>query len=471
MARTKIVATAGPACEDPAVLESMIRTGVDVVRLNMSHGTQSSHVETITRVRHVASQLERPVALMLDLCGPKMRTGAIEGGCPIALRTGQRLAITTDDVLGTQDRVSTTYRALPRDVRPGDNIMLSDGAIELRVQAVSGNDVECEVVYGGLLGERKGINLPGVAVSAPSVTTKDLDDLRFGLEHDVDYVALSFVREPDDVRFLIRDMERLGRRKPVIAKIEKPEALDNLAAILDRADGVMVARGDLGVELSPERVPAAQKRIIREANARGKPVITATQMLESMIQSPRPTRAEASDVANAIIDGTDAVMLSGETAVGRFPERCVEMMERIAQQIESSECDWQARPPFHPGTGGKDRAIMSAAYAAARDVGAAAILVFTISGQTADAVAQMRPATPIVEFTPDEATYRRLALRWGVHPSMIEFADNTDDLIRQGEKRVLALGIAQPGETVVCVAGTTPLRGATDMLKIDTLPK
>ena len=471
MARTKIVATAGPACGAPSVLEEMIRTGVDVIRLNMSHGTQSGHEDTIRRVREAASQLERPVALLLDLCGPKMRTGKIEGRGPIALRAGQRFTITNEDIQGTADRVSTTYKALAQDVRPGDAIMLSDGAIELRVQAVSANDVECEVVFAGQLGEHKGINLPGVAVSAPAVTPKDLEDLKFGLGHDVDYVALSFVREPDDVTSLIRDMERLGSRKPVIAKIEKPEALENLDAILDRADGVMVARGDLGVELSPERVPAAQKRIIREANARGKPVITATQMLESMINSPRPTRAEASDVANAIIDGTDAVMLSGETAVGRFPAQCVEMMERIARETESSETFWQTRPAVERGTYGKDRAIVSAAYAAARDVNAAAIIVFTISGQTADAVAQTRPASRIVAFTPEPATYRRLALRWGVQPSMIEFGHNTDELIRKGEERLLALGLAQPGQTVVCVAGTTPLRGATDMLKIDTLPR
>ena len=469
MARTKIVATAGPACADPSVLEGMIHAGVDVIRLNMSHGSQTDHDAMISRVRSISDELERPVALLLDLCGPKMRTGPLQHGEPITLREGARFTLTHEDVVGTAERVSTAYKALAQDVKPGDRILLSDGAIELRVVSTEPDAVDCEVVFGGPLGERKGINLPGVDVSAPSVTAKDLDDLRFGLERDVDYVALSFVREADDLRRLLRDMERLGKRKPVIAKIEKPEALDNLAGIMDTADGVMVARGDLGVELSPERVPMAQKRIIREANARGKPVITATQMLESMMQSPRPTRAEASDVANAIMDGTDAVMLSGETAVGRFPARCVEMMERIASETEANVSYWQSRREAEWHMGSTERASMAAAKAAARALDDAPIVVFTLSGHTADLVAQMRPASPIIAFTPEPESYRRLALRWGVQPFMIEFGENTDELIRRGERRLLELGLAEPGQTVVCVAGTTPLRGATNMLKIDTL--
>lgn len=468
MARTKIVATAGPACEDKAVLADMIHAGVDVIRLNMSHGSHETHAEVIKRVREVASQLDRPVALLLDLCGPKMRTGPIEGNGTVSLTPGQRFTITHDDVPGDAHRVSTSYKALAQDVKPGDRVLLSDGAIELRVLAPRDREVECEVVFGGELGERKGINLPSVEVSAPSVTPKDLDDLKFGLEHQVDYVALSFVREADDIAFLIRDMERLGQRVPVIAKIEKPEALDNLDAILARTDGVMVARGDLGVELSPEKVPGAQKRIIAEANTLGKLVITATQMLESMMSSPRPTRAEASDVANAIIDGTDAVMLSGETAVGDYPALCVEMMERIARETEASETFWATRREMKWQACTQDRACVSAAYAAARDLDAP-IVVFTISGHTADLVSQMRPASPVIAFTPQCATYQRLALRWGVQPSMIPFGENTDELIAQGGRRLMELGIAQPGQTVVCVAGTTPLKGATNMLKIDML--
>ena len=468
MARTKIVATAGPACEDEAVLADMIHAGVDVIRLNMSHGSHDTHARVIKRVREVASQLDRPVALLLDLCGPKMRTGRIEGGGTISLATGQRFTITHDEGLGDADRISTSYQALAQDVKPGDRILLSDGAIELRVVEPRDREVECEVVFGGELGERKGINLPGVAVSAPAVTAKDLDDLKFGIQHQVDYVALSFVREADDIAFLIRAMERLGRRAPVIAKIEKPEGLDNLDAILARADGVMVARGDLGVELSPERVPGAQKRIIAEANALGKVAITATQMLESMMSSPRPTRAEASDVANAIIDGTDAVMLSGETAVGDFPALCVEMMERIARETEASETFWTARREMKWPEGSHDRACVSAACAAARDLDAP-IVVFTISGHTAELVAQMRPTSPIIAFTPQCATYQRLALRWGVHASTIAFGENTDELIALGERRIVELDLAEPGQTVVCVAGTTPLKGATNMLKIDTL--
>ena len=469
MARTKIVATAGPACEDEAVLAAMIHAGVDVIRLNMSHGTHDSHARVVEQVRRIASQVNRPVALLLDLCGPKMRTGGLEGGGPISLATGQRCTITHEPVLGNATRVSTTYEGLAHDVRPGDRILLSDGAIELRVLETRDGDVECEVVYGGDLGERKGINLPGVAVSAPSVTPKDVDDLEFGLQHQVDYVALSFVRQADDVAFLVRDMERLGQRVPVIAKVEKPEALDNLDAILDRADGVMVARGDLGVELSPESVPGAQKHIIAEANERGKLVITATQMLESMMSSPRPTRAEVSDVANAIIDGTDAVMLSGETAVGGFPTLCVEMMERIARETEADESFWQTRRQMKWRAHSQAKACVSAACAAARDL-SAPIVVFTISGHTADLVAQMRPASPIIALTPERATFQRLALRWGVRPSMIDLGQNTDELISRGMTQVVDSGLAEPGQTVVCVAGTTPLRGATNMLKIDTLP-
>lgn len=469
MARTKIIATAGPACEDEAVLAAMIHAGVDVIRLNMSHGSHHTHAGVVEQVRRVAAQLSRPVALLLDLCGPKMRTGPLEGGDPVSLIAGQRFSITHQQVLGDAARVSTSYEGLAHDVQPGDRILLSDGAIELRVLAAGDRDVECEVVYGGDLGERKGINLPGVAVSAPSVTPKDLEDLGFGLQQEIDYVALSFVREADDVAFLIREMERLGRRVPVIAKIEKTEALDNLDAIIDQADGVMVARGDLGVELSPESVPNAQKRIIAEANARGKLVITATQMLESMLDSPRPTRAEASDVANAIIDGTDAVMLSGETAVGDFPALCVDMMERIARETEASESFWQTRRHVEWQGRGQTEACVSAACAAARDLDAP-IVVFTISGHTADLVAQMRPASSIIAFTPEPSAYQRLALRWGVRPSMIELGQNTDELISQGMTRLLESGLADPGQTVVCVAGATPLRGATNMLKIDTLP-
>ncbi len=469
MARTKIVATAGPACESLPVLEAMMDAGADVIRLNMSHGSQEQHAATIARVREAAANREQPVALLLDLCGPKIRTGRLKGGRPVALEAGQRITITTEDIEGDARRVSTTYAALPQDVRAGDRILVADGAIELRVLRAGDSEVECEVVFGGALGEHKGINLPGVALSAPCLTSKDYDDLRFGLEQGVDLAALSFVRRAEDVRTLRREMERTGRAAPIIAKIEKPEALDALDAILDAADGVMVARGDLGVELSPEKVPAAQKRIIREANRRGKPVITATQMLESMIDSPRPTRAEASDVANAIIDGTDAVMLSGETAVGRFPVECVRMMERIAREIEDAGAAWEHAPKAFEPAGDLSHAAVAAGVAAARDVRAAAIVVFTLSGRTAELVSQRRPRAPIVAFTPDEAVYRRLALRWGVRPFRIEIGENTDALIREGERRLLELGLARPGDTVVCIAGVSPLRGAANMVKIDRL--
>ncbi|HEY8292497.1 MAG TPA: pyruvate kinase, partial [Thermomicrobiales bacterium] len=316
---TKIVATLGPATTDAAVLTALIRAGVDVVRLNFSHGTHDEHAAAYATTRSIAKSLGRPIAVLQDLQGPKIRTGTLAAGSPVTLRDGATFRITSEAVEGTAERVSTTYQHLPDDVQSGDRILLDDGRMELRVTAIEGADVVTTVVHGGALGEHKGINLPGVKVSSPALTEKDLDDLAFGIKLGVDYVALSFVRTPQDVRLARAALKRLNSTTPLIAKIEKPEALDDLPGVIDAADGVMVARGDLGVELSPERVPSAQKRIIRLANARGKVVITATQMLESMTTNPEPTRAEASDVFNAILDGTDAVMLSGETSVGKFP--------------------------------------------------------------------------------------------------------------------------------------------------------
>jgi pyruvate kinase len=368
--------------------------GVDVVRLNFSHGTHDEHAASFHTVRKIAASLGQPVAIMQDLQGPKIRTGLLAGGGPVTLHEGTTFRITTDDVPGAADRVSTTYPHLPEDVAPGDRILLDDGHMELRVTDVEGADVVTTVVHGGQLGEHKGINLPGVTVSSPALTEKDLTDLAFGVALGVDYVAISFVRSAHDVRLARAALKRLGAATPLIAKIEKPEALDDLAGVIEAADGVMVARGDLGVELSPERVPSAQKRIIRMANARGKVVITATQMLESMTTNPQPTRAEASDVFNAILDGTDAVMLSGETAIGHYPVETVRMMQRIAAQAEIALPDWQRRDM--PGRSSLSRAIADAAVRLACDTRARALVVVTRSGYTARLISSLRPPMPII---------------------------------------------------------------------------
>ncbi|HZG67165.1 MAG TPA: pyruvate kinase, partial [Herpetosiphonaceae bacterium] len=336
MRRTKIVATLGPATESEDRLRQLIEAGLDVVRLNFSHGTHAEHVARIARVRTVAAAMGKPVAILQDLQGPKIRTGELASDIPVLLQDGAPFVITTEPVLGDARRVSTTYQGLPGDAAPGERILISDGLIELRVTAVRGNDVVTQVVHGGSLREHQGINLPGSAVSAAAITDKDREDLAFGLEQGVDYVAMSFVRRADDVRALKDLITAVGKKTPVVAKIEKPQALDDLEAIMQVTDGVMVARGDLGVEMAPEQVPIVQKDLIAAASQHNVTVITATQMLESMITNPRPTRAEASDVANAIFDGTDAIMLSGETAVGQFPVEAVAMMARIATATEGS---------------------------------------------------------------------------------------------------------------------------------------
>ncbi|HEX6818945.1 MAG TPA: pyruvate kinase, partial [Ktedonobacterales bacterium] len=432
--RTKIVCTLGPASSSEAAIEALIQAGMNVARINFSHGAHDEHAATIARVRAVASRLGVPIAILQDLQGPKIRTGPLQDGKPVRLADGQTFIITTQPVDGTRERVSTTYDPLPLDVRRGDRILLSDGSIELRVEATNETDVRCHVVHGGLLAEHQGINLPGVVVSAAALTPKDREDLIFGVHHRVDFIALSFVRRADDIleaKRLIAEAVRTAPgpsdprpeglhptayeedgRVPVIAKLEKPEALSRLDAILEAADGVMVARGDLGVEMPLEQVPVAQKRIISRANELGMPVITATQMLESMIHSPRPTRAEASDVANAIIDGTDAVMLSGETAVGEFPVEAVRVMARIAEQTEGH---W----PSQVATTGRQahvtlsHAVSMAARTLAERAEAPLLVVFTRTGASARLISRERPGAAIVAYTPFESVYRRLALWWG----------------------------------------------------------
>jgi pyruvate kinase len=473
MRRTKIVATVGPASRSPQMLERLIEAGVNVFRLNFSHGTHDEHLTVVKAVREIAARLRKPIALLQDLSGPKIRTGMVKGDV-VQLVKGARIAITTDtSVEGTAELISTTYAALARDVKAGDQILLDDGNLELRVLGASGSRVECEVVDGGPLKSHKGINLPGVALSTPAITDKDRDDLAFGIGAGVDYVAMSFVRRAADVLEAKALITKLGAQTPVVAKIEKPQALDDLAAILEATDGVMVARGDLGVELGTEDVPIAQKRIIAMANAAGKVVITATQMLESMIENPRPTRAEASDVANAILDGTDAVMLSGESAVGKFPVETVATMARIADFTEEHGLGGirtRATEARADGAGTAiTRSLTRVAASVAEELGCKLILAFTESGLTAKLVAGHRPQVPVVAVTHDERVYRQLALWWGVVPTLVASTENTDALLAAGEGLLKARGLAKAGDTILMLSGHSIAAAATNMMRVHTI--
>jgi pyruvate kinase len=462
--RSKIVCTIGPASESAEMIERLLRAGMDVARLNFSHGTHTSHARIIRRLREASGRQEKPLAILADLQGPKIRTGALAGGRPVILRAGQAFTITSANVPGTSERVSTTYGALPREVRRGNRILLADGLIELRVDAVHGREILCRVLNGGELGEHKGINLPGVKLRVPALTAKDRDDLAFALAHGVNYLAVSFVRRPEDVRVAQAAVARAGKTTPVIAKLEKPEAINDLDAILRVADGVMVARGDLGVEMKPEVVPVVQKEIIARARVARRPVITATQMLESMTQNPRPTRAEASDVANAIFDGTDAVMLSAETATGRYPVEAVKMMARIIGEAEKN----MRQVPGEPSPGQLDVAETTAELIghASRELPMKVIAVFTESGSTARLISKYRPRPPIIAFTPDPETRRRLSLLWGVVPRSITRVREIDGLAAIAEKRLLEEELVRPGDVVGIVAGTPlGIRGTTNFMK------
>ena len=459
MRRTKIVCTIGPATQSEEKLEQLIRAGMNVARLNFSHGMHEEHLQVMQRVRAIAERLGCPIAILQDLQGPKIRTGVLQDGKPVTLVDGSQVTITIRDIVGNGQTISTTYKALPQDVKPGDRILLDDGLLELRVVDANTSDVQCLVVHGGRLGEHKGINLPGVAISSPALTEKDQNDLRFGIEHGVDYVALSFVRSAEDVREAKRLMKQFcselygpedKRDIPLIAKIEKPEAVDHLDAILAAVDGVMVARGDLGVEMPQEKVPLIQKHLIARCNEQGLPVITATQMLESMVTNPRPTRAEVSDVSNSILDGTDAVMLSAETSVGAFPVEAVQMMARIAVETEVSLNI--GVPPIH-----KHRTLAQAVTHAARALAEAthvqAIVVFTRSGNSARLISKDRPRVPILAYTPSEHVYRQLSLWWGVWPSCISTEGTTEELIAHVEVRLQDDKLVQRGEYVVIIGG------------------
>jgi len=469
MRRTKIVATIGPASRDPKVLEALIDAGVNVVRLNFSHGSLEDHLGVIKATREIAARKNSPVALLQDLSGPKIRTGKVKDGA-IPLAEGARLVITIDETIeGTPERISTTYDPLPKDVTKGDKILLDDGNLELRVVEPKGDEVVAEVVHGGILKSNKGMNLPGVTLSAPALTEKDKRDLAFGVQNNVDFVALSFVRQAADVEECKALIRSHGGQTPVIAKIEKREAVNDLPQILDVTDGVMVARGDLGVELSTEEVPTLQKRIIQMANGAGKVVITATQMLESMIENTRPTRAEASDVANAILDGTDAIMLSAETASGKYPVEAVETMARIARYTEENY-GFQAPARVTGGTASKvARSLARVASTVAEELDCKIIVAFTESGATARLLSAFRPRAPIVGITPHEQAHTRLSLWWGVLPIRSRFIPTTDEMIVRGEELLKQKGLVDSGQTVLMLAGQSHTAGATNMLRVHTI--
>lgn len=469
---TKIICTIGPASQSPERLQALIEAGMDVARLNFSHGSREEHHGWIERIRSASTLAGEPIAILQDLSGPKIRTGTVAGGA-VELVDGRSFTFTTDAVQGTADRVSTTYEALPRDVRPGNTILVDDGRMKFVVTDVRGSDVRCVVEHGGLLKDKKGMNLPGVRVSAASLTAKDREDLAFGLEHGVDYVALSFVRTAEDVVELKRTIERTTtRRVPVIAKIERQEAVEHFDEILGVVDAVMVARGDLGVELPPEEVPIIQKRIVRRCNTEGIPVIIATQMLESMIEQPRPTRAEASDVANAVIDGADAVMLSGETSVGRFPIEAVQVMDQIIRRSESEATRgrspaWDAVSVSHQ----RSDAIARAACVLADEIGARAIVAMTHTGGTVLSVSKYRPHARIVAVTDQADVLRQLNLVWGVRGMLMsDLVKDSDEAFRMVREELKRSGYVNAGDQVVFTAGL-PFwtRGATNSVKVEVV--
>ncbi|PLX87747.1 MAG: pyruvate kinase [Desulfuromonas sp.] len=470
--RTKIVATVGPACGDRQGLEGLLSAGVDVFRLNFSHGEHQQKQQWIKTIRELSRQQARAVSILGDLQGPKIRTGKMRSGGQV-LTPGQEVVITTEPVEGADGVIPTSYANLPNDVESGDRILLDDGQLELEVLHSAGKRVRCKVLVGGLLRDSKGINLPGVKVSVPAMTDKDRADLQFCIDQQLDWVALSFVRDADEVNRLKDILYQKKSELRVIAKIEKPEGVDNFDRILEAADGIMVARGDLGVEILSERVPLIQKRIIRKCNLAGKPVITATQMLESMIQNPRPTRAETSDVANAILDGTDAVMLSGETASGAYPREAVEVMDRVARDVET---DPQLRErtyalmPEVDGYRNLPEAIGQAACRVAENVNAAAILAFTQTGSTAALVAKYRPSLAVLAVTPSQQVRRRLALYSGIRSLRVDIEGSTEGQITSVEEAVLNSGLLQRGDVVVITMGSpVSAPGTTNLLKVHRL--
>ncbi|HSN05851.1 MAG TPA: pyruvate kinase [Candidatus Angelobacter sp.] len=464
MRRAKIVCTLGPAVASQAGIASLVEAGMDVARMNLSHGTYADHERIYEWVRTAADVAGRGVGIMVDLQGPKIRLGTFASG-PVVLEVGAEFTITVDDVPGDATICSTTYDGLPGDVHPGDSILIDDGKVALEAVEVGERSVRTRVVEGGRISDHKGINLPGVAVSVPAMSEKDVADLRWALRLGVDMIALSFVRRADDLLDVVRIMDDEGVRLPVLAKIEKPQAVDNLEAIIDAFDGIMVARGDLGVELPLEQVPLVQKRAVTLARRRAKPVIVATQMLDSMVSMTRPTRAEASDVANAVLDGTDALMLSGETSVGSHPAHVVRTMARIIEQVEGEALD--QLPQISDRNDSTSRSITHAAVTVGTDVGATAVIAFTETGRSARLVARYRPDIALLAFTPNPRVRSQLALSWGVETFLVPKAASTDEMVRLVDAALLDIGRAKVGELIIVIAGVPPgIPGTTNGMRV-----
>jgi pyruvate kinase len=460
--RTKIIATIGPASSSPTIMAKLIHAGMDAARLNFSHGNWDDHTIRVGLIRREAEKAGKQIAIIQDLQGPKLRVGLIKNDA-VTLRRGEEITLTTRKVLGTNRIISITYPRLIKDLKPGNRVLLDDGRLELKVTSKIADKVHCKIVNGGLLRSHKGVNLPGAALLLPSLSRKDKEDLRFGIARGVDYIALSFVRKAADIEAVRLFLKAHRADIPIIAKIEKTEAVQNLDEIIEAADGVMVARGDLGVEMSPEQVPLLQKKIIEACNRAEKPVITATQMLESMIENPQPTRAEASDVANAILDGTDCVMLSGETAMGKYPVQSVEVMSRIAIQAETSV---RPRQP-NPELSGTDESVAHASCRAAEEQKARAIVTFTQSGSTALLVSKHRPTVDIIAPTPFDMVARKISLYWGVTPIILKTKRTTDSMIASVERAMLYRRLVKLRDLIVITAGVPiGVAGSTNMMKI-----
>jgi pyruvate kinase len=465
--KTKIVCTIGPASDSPQIIEALIAAGMNVARLNFSHGTHDEHLKKIKTIRDIAEKLKQPVAILQDLAGPKIRVGKMkEGG--VELRRGEKFILTNREIVGDEKRASVTYSSLPNDVKPGDRILLADGTIDLWVLKSDGQDIQCDVVVGGVLTSHKGINLPTGTILASPFTEKDREDLLFGIQHGVDLIGLSYVKESGDIEAVKKFLKKEAANISVIAKIERKEALEKIDEILLASDGIMVARGDLGVETPLEKIPNVQKMLIRKANALGKPVITATQMLRSMVDHNLPTRAEVTDVVNAIYDGTDAVMLSEETAIGRFPVEAVQMMGKIAQAAEEEFPFEQFLKRDMEGNTEIPQAISHAASFLAEKVGAVVIIVPTESGSTARWVSRLRPRQPILGLSRHLSTVRSLNLCWGVHPFLVPEWKDTDDMLERSKKIPKELGMASMGDRIVIIAGVPiSIPGTTNLIKVE----
>ncbi|MFZ9043169.1 MAG: pyruvate kinase [Candidatus Nanopelagicaceae bacterium] len=464
MRRAKIVCTMGPAVESAEKVSELIRAGMNVARLNLSHGGYEEHQNRLDLVRAEAARIKQPVAIMVDLQGPKIRLGRFENG-PHELMRGDTFTITTNDIAGDKSRVSTTYKGLPGDCKAGDLILIDDGKVTVQVIEVKGSDVITKVIEPGFVSNNKGINLPGVAVSVPAMSEKDIEDLRWGLKAGADFIALSFVRSAKDIDDVYKVMDEVGLRIPVIAKIEKPQAVDNLEEIVLAFDGIMVARGDLGVEMPIEDIPLVQKRCITLARENAKPVIVATQMLDSMINNSRPTRAEATDCANAVLDGADALMLSGETSVGAFAIEAVSTMARIIEKTEKEALDLIPALQHNPKT--KGGAITKAATEVGLTIGAQVLAAFTKSGDSARRMSRLRSPIPILALTPDTATFNQMSLTWGVEPLLTPLVTTTDEMVKQVDTILIESKRVAVGELIMIVAGSPPgIPGSTNAMRV-----